>query len=282
MRIAGLNYTGYLWTFYLAAGFLLILAEKAVNPTATASFPWRPWALWFGYVWLSLIWVDRLQGSNVREAVQISMPLLLAIAGSMFVRTTSQVRTLLRTYGWAIVPLALSLAAIRLGVVQALGVEPAPRVLGLTAALVGCVFLSGFPDRRLVPLLGWGACLGLTTLSGSRMATVVLLIVPAIHPLYRNLLARVAVVAGMVGLAIALFYTPIFQERFFAEGEGTLGDVMEGNFLSFGRFETWPDIMGRGLAAPRFGRRRRLRCAVPAENQCGHDPSPQRLLANRL
>jgi hypothetical protein len=251
--LGGLNYTGYLWMLYLAVGVLLVLAEGAIHPAATASFPWQPWALWLGYVWLSLIWVDHLEASNVREAVQISMPLLLGIAGSMFVRTTSQLRTLLHAYGWTIVPLTLSLAAIRLGLVHALGMEPAPRVLGLTAALVGCVFLSEIPNRRLVPLLGWAACIALTTLSGSRMATVVLLVVLAIHPLYRHVLTRVAVVGSMLGLAIALFYTPTFQERFFAEGAGTVADVVEGNFLSFGRFETWPGLWDEACRHPVFG-----------------------------
>lgn len=253
LEIAGLNYTGYLWMSYLAAGIVLVLAEKNSNPNEVMNFPWKPWAIWFGYVWLSLAWTQHLQFGNVREAVQISMPLLIGVAGSLFVRTMPQLESLVRAYSWTLVPLMFSLALIRLGVAEALGLEPAPRVLGLTAALVGCVFLSGIQQRRMVSLLGWGACIALTTISGSRMATVVLLIVPAIHPLYRRKLTRMAIITGLVGLGIALFHTPVFQERFFADGAGSLSDVFEGNFLSFGRFETWPDLWEEAWQHPVFG-----------------------------
>ena len=240
--------------------------EGGQSAPAPRVFPGSPGRLWFGYVWLSLVWVERLQGSNVREAVQISMPLLLAIAGSMFVRTTSQLRTLLRAYGWAIVPLTLSLVAIRLGVVQALGVNP-PRVLGLTAALVGCVFLS-----RLRIAAGFRCWAGAPALLDRRFPAAEwppprCLSCRSIHPLYRHLLASGGG-GSLVGLAIALFYTPIFQERFFAEGEGTLGDVVEGNFLSFGRFETWPElweeawrhpVLGGGVGSARTSCRKSMR-----------------------
>ena len=47
----GLQYTGFIWSFVLAVGVLMILQhQKAI------AFPWKLWCPWFGYVLLSLTW----------------------------------------------------------------------------------------------------------------------------------------------------------------------------------------------------------------------------------
>jgi O-antigen ligase len=79
------------------------------------------------------------------------------------------------------------------------------------------------------------------------MATAVLLGLWVVLPDHRSLWRRAAVLAAIAALGVGLFYTPIFQERFFTtegsreyEGRGTLGQVLQGDFSGSGRFDVWP------------------------------------------
>jgi O-antigen ligase len=253
LAIAGVNYTGLLWAFFLVVGAILVLWEKASPDGNSIEFPVGPWLLWFGFLWLSLSWCENVGPRNIQDAVQISMPLVVGIAGSLFVRSEAQLQWLLGAFVPAVLLLSLCPLVARVGLLSALGLRPTDRALGLTAALCGCVFMANFPARVFGPLLGWAFCLLLTVVTGSRMATLVLLLVPALVPWYGSQLWRILVILIIVGLGLALFHTPIFQERFFHEGSGTLADVLEGDFLSFGRFEAWPDIWDEAWRRPYLG-----------------------------
>jgi O-antigen ligase len=175
------------------------------------------------------------------------------MAGSLFVRSADQLEQLLRIFIPTALLLGLWAAAEYLGLLTSLNLTLAARSMALTAALAGCVFLAWFPDRLMLPLMGWAICIAVTVVTGSRMATLALLLLPALHPLYRSQLHRAAVVLASILLGLAIFYTPVFQRRFFWEGSGTLSDVWEGNFLSFGRFEAWPDIWEEAWRRPYLG-----------------------------
>ena len=43
-------------------------------------------------------------------------------------------------------------------------------------------------------------------------------------------------------LGIGLFFTPVFQSRFFPSGEGDLGQVAEGDYNDAGRREVWASV----------------------------------------
>jgi O-antigen ligase len=251
-NILGLNYAGWIWFALLLAGVLLLLAEKGLPGGNPITFPLGPWLVWVGLLWTSLTWCERLVPHNIQDALQLSMPVLVGVVASLVVRSEDQLERLLRVFTPTLVLLSLAPVANRLGLVNALGLETTDRVLSLTAALVGCVFMARFPERLAGPLVGWGACILVTALTGSRMATLALLLIPILHPLYRQHLWRVGGVLTLAGLGVVLFYTPIFQERFF-DGGGTLEDVANGDFLSFGRFETWPDILDEAWRHPWLG-----------------------------
>jgi O-antigen ligase len=252
-NILGLNYSGWMWFGLLIAGVLLLVAEKGLPGGPPVAFPLGPWLAWAGLLWLSLFWCDPPNSHNVQDALQLTMPVLVGVLASLVVRTEDQLDRLLRVFTPTLVLLALCPFADRLGVLGALGLESTPRVLSLTAALVGCVFMAHFPERVSGPLVGWGACILLTAVTGSRMATLVVLLIPVLHPLYRLYLLRVGGVLALAGLGVVLFYSPIFQERFFHGGSGTLEDVANGDFLSFGRFEVWPDIVDEVWRRPWLG-----------------------------
>ena len=216
-------------------------------------FPIGIYLLCGGYLWLSLSWCGELRLRNIQDAMQISMPLVVGVAASLFVRSEFQLDRLLRVFGLLLMMLVLIPVAERMGVLGTLGMSMTPRPLALTAALVACVFMARIPTRLVGPLVVWAICIGLTVASGGRTGTLVLLLIPVLHPLYRTRLVNGAVVAFTAGLGVVLFYLPVFQERFFYEGSGTLTDVFQGDFLTFGRFEAWPDIWDEAWRRPYFG-----------------------------
>lgn len=251
--IGGFSYTGFLWLFFLITGTMLIVAAKSLPGEHRIYFPLKVWLIWVGYLWLSLFWCEGVGPRNIQDAIQISMPILVGAAGSLFVQSADQLDRLLRVFGPLALLLGLTVLSAHSGLLEAVGLMANPRVLGLTAALAGCVLMSRFPERRLAPLSSWMVCIALAGLDGSRMATFALLLIPILHPLFRSRLARGTMIATVAGLGIGLFYTPIFQERFFYEGSGTLTDLAEGDFLSFGRYETWPDILDEAWRRPGLG-----------------------------
>jgi O-antigen ligase len=249
--IGGFAYTGWMWVGSLVVGILVIQADMALFGRFRGALPYGPWGLWFGFVWLSLLWSEG-SGRNLQEALQITMPLLVGTAASMFITSETQLRTLLRVVCLTALPLAATLMWLQLGWADD-ATNGTSRVLALTTALIGCVFISGSPRSRLGPILGWAVCLTIIAVSGSRTATAALLAVPALHPLHRNLLRRGAIIATTVALAVMLFYTPLFQERFFDSEYGSLDRVLNGNFIDSGRFAAWPPILDEAWQHPVFG-----------------------------
>jgi O-antigen ligase len=152
-----------------------------------------------------------------------------------------------------LVPLLIFSLAFAARVFAQWGVETQQRAVALTATLAGCVLFSGFPDKIFVPLTGWAAALVVTILTGSRMATLALVLAPALHVGYRSLKGNVIAIAGFVTIAIALFFTPAFQARFFYTGGGDMEDLLSENFDSAGRFDAWPVIWDESQKTPLLG-----------------------------
>jgi O-antigen ligase len=85
------------------------------------------------------------------------------------------------------------------------------------------------------------------------MASLALLLAPVFHPLTRSRLWNALAMGMLLAAAVGLFYTPFFQQRFFYTGSGTLSDLFAGEFLSYGRFEAWPDIWDEAWRHPWLG-----------------------------
>jgi O-antigen ligase len=252
VEIAGFNYTGWIWAGQLLAALFCLQAELAINRHLPVAFPYQPWLVWCGLLALSLLWCDAWTLRNVQDMLQVGMPVLIGCTASIYVRTPARLRLLLRLFGLAVIVALLLLCAMKAGLIGRDTTE-SQRGLGLTAAVAGTVLIAG--ARRSLPfsLPAWAFCLVVTVLTGSRMATFALMLAPVFHPLYRSLLLKLATLVALAGLGVAVFYTPIFQERFFDSGSGTLSDVLEGDFLSLGRFESWPDIWYEAWQRPVLG-----------------------------
>jgi O-antigen ligase len=181
------------------------------------------------------------------------MPLLIGVASSLFIRTPAQLDALMGSFWLVLAMILVLILAQAAGILDGFGLTSQVRAIGLTTVLAGCVFVAGSPARSAAPLLGWGLCVLFTAAMGSRMATGALLLIPLLHPLYRNALGKLALMALLAAVGVVVFNTDTFQRRFFYTGRGTLTDVWQGNFLSFGRFEAWPKIWAEAWQRPYLG-----------------------------
>jgi O-antigen ligase len=128
------------------------------------------------------------------------------------------------------------------------------RDAALTVALVGCVCLAGIESRAWIALIGWVGCIVLILLSASRTAAVALLSVVVLHPLYRGMGHRLLAILGIAACGLALFYSPIIQQRMFHSGSGSIRDLLAGNDVdTSGRFEAWPVIWEEAWKRPLLG-----------------------------
>ena len=138
-----------------------------------------------------------------------------------------------------------------------------PRDVALCAVLVGGVAFAAFPQRKAIALLGWVGCLAFTLLSGSRIASAVLLAMPILHLGYRTLRWNIVGVVVAAVVAVFMFYTPVVQERFFYSGHGEFADLFSEDVNGAGRFDAWPFVWDEAWKHPWFGA-----VMAPSANSC--------------
>ena len=128
-----------------------------------------------------------------------------------------------------------------------------------------CIFASVFAARahqnRFLGIVGWLACLSVCVLSGSRTASVAILILWCVVPRYDRFVGRGFGVATMVLAGLVAFATPVIQERFFAGRSGSLSEVSLNAQTTAGRSYAWPliweeaknrPILGHGVGSSKF------------------------------
>jgi O-antigen ligase len=238
----GLQYTGFIWATVLVVGVLMVLQRRRPIP-----FSWRLWCPWYGYVLLSIIWGGIHWRDNLQDPAQMITPLIVGMVASYAIETKAQLESLMRGFIHCLLFVGAVFAFFWYGPgvpYQDYGRGYSVRTSAMTVAFIGCLFVARVRKNALRSSLGWAACLAITFLSGSRMATFVLLLLWFVTPLYRRFRSRLLVSGVMCTVGLALFYSPIFQQRFFpADEHGSLQQVMEGNFSGSGRFEEiWPAV----------------------------------------
>ncbi|HWZ78855.1 MAG TPA: O-antigen ligase family protein [Candidatus Sulfotelmatobacter sp.] len=237
----GLQYTGFIWSCVLAVGVLLILQHRK-----TIAFPWKVWCPWFGYVLLSLSWGGIHWLHNLQDPAQMISPLIVGTVASFAIRTQFQLEGLMRGFTHCLLFVAAAFIFFWYGpgapyqeFNRGYNVRPA----AVTVAFIACLFVGRLHKSAFGSALGWAACLAITILSGSRTATLVVLILWLVTPLYLQLKSRLFLSGAMCLAGLALFYSPVFQERFFPSGHGTPEQVIRGEFSGSGRFEElWPVV----------------------------------------
>jgi hypothetical protein len=253
LRIAGMNYTGFLWLFAMIVGLGLIGA-KSLLPGRVTAFPILLWLPWVGMIWFSLVWTDSPGIEQVQTAMQLSMPVLVGAVAGAFIETRRELAQLIRAYYWTIPLLSLAatawLAFDLSDDLQSVYVEA--RGLALSAVVIGGLALAGVGRSRASWWL-WAACLAIPVVTGSRIATLALLVMPVINPVKPGLRRRagMATCMGLVGLALIM--TPAFQERFFGDERKGISHIASGDFDDAGRFHVWPLVVEEALKRPWFG-----------------------------
>jgi hypothetical protein len=253
-RIGGLNYTGFMWISQFLAGVLLLTAILLTSRNQLNLAVWTPWFAWLGYLWLSLVWTHELDGKNVQDAMQYTMPVVIGIIAATVIRTPGEMKLVFAGFAFALLGVSFYTFLLVREVFDYQWLETHVRSAALTTTIVGCVFLAAFPGRWLMPLTGWGACVAITTLTSSRMATLALLAAFVIHPLYRALHWKLAAIGVCAALSLALFYTPTFQKHFFDGGSGSVSDLASGKVDDLGRFDRWTQAWDQAVATPLLGK----------------------------
>lgn len=241
--IGGYRLTGWVFAVMLATAPLVYVFD----PTPTR-FPIRFWIPWVTIVVLSLTWVEEIGRWQLQDACQIVTPFVIAPIASKAIKTDQHIAKLLRGFDHCLLILLAATAFHFLTSVTVL-----VRPMALTAALVGCVFVAQVRNRPAVAVVGWLGCLLVAGLTGGRIATVALLMEWVLLPGFGWFGQRFVIGSLILIIAIALFYTPIFQERFFGEDGGTLAQVKSGDFSSSGRFTAWPVLFEEVKRRPWLG-----------------------------
>ena len=251
LEVFGFQYVLYLFLFNVLAVAGVILAEKAFHQPATGTFaPAHRWIWWFGLVCLSLLWSPEPGLHTIKSAIQICMPLLLGIAGAMFVETERDLRLLMKAFIVALACITVQVIAWHADFFEDGALRL--RSQAMTLALIGCVFLSRMPRSVVAPLVGWGFCLLTVASTESRGATGILLLAPLLHPLYRSYLLRGMVILLFVGLFILLLGVPQVREQLFDTASG--GALFDpSKVVTHGRFWAWPLILEEAWKHPVLG-----------------------------
>jgi O-antigen ligase len=253
-RIAGFNYTGFLWVILLPVGVYLLALNRMSGTDPGGILPCWPWVLWCGFIGVSLLWSGHIERRPIQEVLQCCMPLVVALLAASAVRTHAELQRILAGFAVALGLLMLYAAAYATESIDLESTGTAVRGAAIAAMLVGCVFLASFPQQKIIPLAGWGACLLVTSLTSSRMATLALLLAPMLHPHFKGrVLWKLAAVGMFIVLGLFIFNTETFQQRFFQSGHGTLRDVYAGDFKDQGRFQAWDAMWEESWNDPFFG-----------------------------
>jgi O-antigen ligase len=256
IEIAGFNYSGILWVIAFCIGAILLVVELGIRPERRSYFPIVPWAIWLAYVGTSFAWLSRPGYLQVQYALQLAMPLLVGVLASFFVDSRRRLEYLIRAYFFSLLLMAFFVALCVVGVLSQDELDPvfvATRPLSMTAAVIGGLFMAGSNRKFGRSWLGWTACLAIAVITASRMASLAILALPVLNPLSFNPLRKMAaiLVVGLVGVAV--YKSPIFQERFFNGESGSASQIVEGDFDSQGRFDSWPFVLEEALKRPWFG-----------------------------
>ena len=190
---------------------------------------------------------------NIQDACQITMPVLVGVMVSSCIHTRRQLAWLLKMFAFnmGLLFVGFGVAYVEVGGdLEHMGF----RAGALTCTLCGAVFLTATERRKLLPWFGWAVCVALAGVSGSRMATLALLLMPVAHPTLGKWSAKLLMITAICVLGIGIFNTSHFQQRFFySGGSGKLSDISRGEINTSGRFDTWPIIWHEAWKHPVLG-----------------------------
>ncbi len=253
LNIGGLHYTGFLWMAYLCLGSLLVIR----NPEAVR-FPIRWWAPFLALAIASTFWGGFADSRQSQAILQWTATMVVGMVASMTVRNENDLRIIFRGFSCALALIVATFLYFHYGPGSGWhNVEMhrgfSDRTAAITLALIAAVAIARFRSNPRRGVLVLGTCLVVEILTGSRTATAAILLAAFASPLWRERLTKIAFLLGIAALLVLVVHTAAFQERFFFGGQGTIGDLFEGNIDSSGRYALWPALWAESLEKPILG-----------------------------
>ena len=247
-------FPGVIWMVVLPIAAYLVALNLICGGQLHPPFPAWPWMVWCIFVWASLLWANDVDHVGLREAMKLSLPIVLAVLASYAISSSQDLRWLFAALGVSLVFLLGFAIAYALEAFEKDWMELLVRESALSATFIGSAFLAFFPRRKALALTGWGTALMVATLTSSRMAALSLLVILVVHPYgWGHWLRKLSLVATCAAVGWFIFNTNTFQEHFFKSGQGTIADVAGGEFQGLGRFEVWPQVWDVAWERPWFG-----------------------------
>lgn len=233
IQIAGFNLSGLAWVITLGLSALVMSSRARL-----ISLP-----VWIVVPWCILLlsnWLGTEYPSEQRTA-QLLCPLFVGAATSSLTISEAQ----LRQFSWLLrVASLIALIAVLLttGIV-ATGSLPevtalAPQVM--TVGLLCCYFAARHAENREPrELVVWGLLALVPIIGVTRTGVVAVLLTLPLTLAPLGLTKRLTGMGAVAAAGLLAFYTTIFQQKMFESGEGTLSDVLEGDYRDSGRKYMW-------------------------------------------
>ncbi len=227
------NLSGWAWVITLVLS-VLVISSKAKQ----VSFP-----AWIMVPWCILLvsnWLGTEFPSDQRTA-QLLCPLLVGIATSSLTISDAQ----LRQFSWLlrVASLVALIAVLLVTGIVVTGSLPestalAPQVM--TVALLCCYFAARYAENRQSrELVIWGLLALVPIIGVTRTGVVAVLLTLPLTLAPLGLAKRLSGMGAAAAAALFVFYTARFQEKMFDSGEGTLSDILEGDYKTSGRKHMW-------------------------------------------
>jgi O-antigen ligase len=240
-QMLGFQMSGWAWLAVLAAVGVLVLTEPLPRRAVGILLPYL---LFLGYAALTLAWALNFN-EGVATLTQFLVPALVYLL-AWRVRADGEFQAMLRRTCLG----ALAIAVLLVVVVQAglngpldLPLSYRPMAISLVVLFVGATLSSR--SWGFTVLVG-GTAIAVTTATGSRTASLVLLVMLLTSPsLGLRWPGRLAIAVAFALLVVLISQTQAFKERFFFNEEATLMDVvtLRDTLNTAGRRELWPRLL---------------------------------------
>jgi hypothetical protein len=240
-QILGYQMSGWSWLAVLAAVGVLVLTEPLPRRAVGTLLPYL---LFLGYAALTLAWTLNFS-DGVAYLTQFLVPALVYLL-AWRVRVDAAFQAMLRRTCLGALAVAVLLVVVVEGGLNGpsdLRLSARPMSISLVVLFVGATLSSR--SWGFTVLVG-GTAVALAIATGSRMASLVLLVVLLTSPsLGLRWPGRLAIAAACVVLVVLISHTQAFKERFFFNEDATLMDVvtLRDTVNTAGRRELWPLLL---------------------------------------
>jgi O-Antigen ligase len=240
-QVLGFLLSGWSWLFLLAAVGVLVLTEPLPKRAVGTLLPYL---LFLCYAALTLAWTLSFY-EGVAFLMQFLVPALVYLL-AWRVQVDAALEAMVRRTCLQVLAIAVLLVIVvqsGLGGPLGLRLSDRPMSISLVVLFVGATLYSR--SWGFTVLVG-GIAIAAAVVTGSRMASLVLLVMLLTSPSLRlRWPGRLAVAVACALLVVLVSNTQAFKERFFFNEDARLMDVLtlRDNVNTAGRRELWPLLL---------------------------------------